>query len=248
MENLNFGNLKDNFIKKTIDNSVINESHDKLKKEVLDFVNVIKESEILTIQNDVFYNLSEAHISDAVLTIEFIKENLARLNKFTEDEIINENQKLQPFYNKEYGNIIDTKLNNVIHEAIVNKDNITKLYEAYEKLLTHIQNNEKKDTVNDETEYNNINEDILKIAIDKFNERYKDSLNEDEISLFNLIVKNGDNNKIFNEFKNETLILLENVDRNGIEDKINETIEKINNMTSDVDNIIKLHGLKKNLC
>lgn len=245
MENISFGKIKDNIIKQAIDFSMINEK--KTIEITNKFIQLIKESEILKLQNELYHNVNETTINDSTLGVEFIKESIKKLNKFTSEEIINENKKLLELYDENIGNIGKTKLYEATHDIITN-NNTSKIFESYDIILDNLKKDKSEKTLNENIEYDILNEDIIKIAIDKFNKKYGELLNEDDKSLLNIIIKNKNNHIIFNELKNETISLLENVENDGIEDKLNETIDKINEMKdSDLDNIIKLHELKKDL-
>ena len=100
-----------------------------------------------------------------------------------------------------------------------------------------------------------VDEDVIEIAIGKFNEKY-DTLNEGDKNLLKKLIKSTDDEKqgILEEYKTECLTILESVPKDTIEEKNNKianAIRKIKEMkygkdTVD-DNIIGLHELKKEL-
>ena len=98
----------------------------------------------------------------------------------------------------------------------------------------------------------NINEEVIEIAINKFNEKYENMTSE-ETELFKKLVKSNDNEKeiLFEEYKEDNIKLLNILKEDNNIEKINKSLEKINEMKfnpSDCDsNIVSLFELKRGL-
>jgi len=97
-----------------------------------------------------------------------------------------------------------------------------------------------------------INEDVIRIAVDKFNEKYN-ALNEDDKNLLLKLIKSSSAEKetLLEEYKNESLAILEGLNKESVKDSVAKAIQKIKEMvfnaqTAD-DDIISLHELKKSI-
>ena len=78
-------------------------------------------------------------------------------------------------------------------------------------------------------------------------------MNESAMSIVKQVVycDSKDKKELFESLKSENIKTLESADTNGVEDKINEAIEKINKMTYTEDtineSIFNLYNLKESL-
>ena len=97
-----------------------------------------------------------------------------------------------------------------------------------------------------------VNEDVIEIAVNKYNEKYE-SLTEEDKTLLQKLIKSDDNEKekLLEEYKSTDLRIMEEINSTSVGDWKVKAIQKINEMkfspqTVD-DDIIGLHELKKDL-
>lgn len=217
------------------------------------FMEIVKNSSKLQNEFKIYKSLENAHIPNEALAIKHIDRNIAKRGVLSESEL----EKIQKF-NEESISIDSTKekLYESIHTLLHNNiDDPDIQHNAYMNVLNHIQNN-KPVEINETSSFElpeNVNSElIIEMAVNKFNEKYS-SMNEDEKNLFNkLSTANLEEKKqIFESLKEETIKLTNDGDTNGIEDKINEAIESINNLPFDEvsadSSIIKLTNYKNHL-
>jgi hypothetical protein len=251
-----FNNLRDNYVS-DVD---LNESTQKSA----DFFKVIKESSLLQLQLTTYNKLEKKHISEDAIATRYIDNNLSQFSKYSQSEIIAENKKLETF------NVDSTKLdvdkknlyeainNLIVQSAVAQNDSIDvdQIHESFITVLNHIKNNKPvklaESKVNEKLlEHFNIN-DVVDLAIKKFNDKFS-HLDEGERDVLKVLTMGtlDDKKEIFESLKEENLTILEGLEKNGIHDKINETVAKINNMTLDesvmIKNITGLYDLKKKL-
>lgn len=255
MENINFGIVKTIVINKIKNNFINENSFDKSKKISNDFFSIIKESPILHKQFIVYNNLENTKIDDDHLITKFINENIAIFNDYKSSKIINENKKIKKFLDED-ALLINKEKNNLyeaINNLITSNDsfiNIKENHESFSILFNHIKNKKKEKSSNNSI--NEYNDDIIKIAINKFNKKYS-SLNEEDKKILNLLSTETEANKkkYFESLKKETLNLLESINDKNIKNKIDEALDKINGMNYNTSSIIKntlsLYELKNNL-
>lgn len=257
MKNINIGlvnliisnKLKDSYFK----NNSINES----KKLTIDFFNVVKNSPILQLEFKVFDNLENKNIENDLIATRYIDSNIKLFEVYTVSEIIEEHKKLSNFLNENV--TLDSEkiklydaINDLILESVndYEKIDVDSIHESFSIVLNHIKTPKKQ--LIDNQELKLINEDVIEIAINKFNEKYE-SLNEDDKNLLKKLIKSTEKEKenLLEEYKKESLFILENVNNENIEDKIAKTVKKINEISYNPktidDDIISLHELKKGL-
>ena len=245
--------LKNDFVK----TGSLNES----KELTNSFYSIIKNSPILKTQLNVFNNLENKSINNDVIATRYIDENISIFNRFTKEEVLNENKKLENYQidgfecnnSKLYESIFNLILHNTKSDDLPNVDQI---HESFVIVLDHIKT-EKNEIINESNgiDFNYIHfssEEVIGLALKKFNEKYN-NLDESERKILYAMTFGDDSEKqnVFESLKSESLELLENVDKHGIQDKINETIERINSMKFSnedcIKNTISLYELKKNL-
>jgi hypothetical protein len=261
MENMNIGIanlLISNKIRESyFDNNLIEES----KKVTLDFLETIKNSPILQLEFKVFNNLENKHIENELAATRYVDNNIKLFEVYTIDEINKEHEKLNNIFDERcLKNMLDKEkinlysaVHSLIKESISNYNmvDVDKIHESFTIVLNHIK--KPKNILSENVENDIINDEIIEIAIDKFNEKYS-SLNEDDRNLFQRLIKSKDNEKIelLNEYKTENLLILEKINKDNIKDNITKAISKIHEMKYDNttidDDIISLHELKKSLC
>ena len=257
MKNANIG-IVNLVISKKLKNSYFNDNLiEESKKITTDFFNVVKNSPILQLEFKVFNNIENKNIDNDIMATRYIDGNIKLFEVYTLSEIEKEHEKLNEFLTEEVElNHDKVKLyiaiNNLIRESIADYENINidNIHESFEIVLKHIKT-PKKQLIEAE-DLKPINEDVIEIAINKFNEKY-DSLNENDKNLLIKLIKYDNNEKqnLLEDYKTESLNILEGVHNNNIEEKITKTIQKIREMSfnSDTidDDIISLHELKKGL-
>jgi len=234
-----------------------NKLTEESKKLTTDFFNVIKNSPILQLEFKIFNNLENKNIENDLAATRYIDSNIKLFEVYTTSEINDERKKLNAFLNEESELDSDKiklyeAIDNLIMESINDYDNIDIdcIHESFTTVLNHIKS--PKEQLNETSEIKLINEDVIEIAIGKFNEKYE-TLNETDKNLLKKLIKSNviEKQKLLEQFKNENLIILERVNQNSIEDKITKTIQKIREMSYNSktidDDIISLHELKKDL-
>ncbi len=257
MKNINIGivnliisnKLKDSYFS----NSLIEES----KQTLFEFFNVVENSPILQLEFKVFNNLESKHIdSDDNLAIKYIDNNIKLFEVYTLNEIESEQNKLSPFLVENLTSLdvekisLYNSIDCLIKESLKTADevDVDSIHESFSIVLNHIKRPKK--TIIESVE--EINDDVIEIAVNKFNEKYE-SLNEDDKSLLYKLIHYNDNEKkeLLEEYKQNNLTILENINRDTIKDNILKAIQKIREMSykhnSVDDDIISLHELKKEL-
>lgn len=259
--NINLGVAKA-IVSNIVTDEFMNESSiDKSKNSVTKLVETIKSSPVLMKEYVVISNIENKHINNDVLASKFIDKNIGVFSSFSKDEINEAHEALADFIeDSNIENISENKIklynsiNVLITEGNDPEGDIIAVQDGYETILNHLKEN--VDIVEEEVEIK-INENIdmdtvIEIAVGKFNERFS-MLNEDAMSIVKSLVYGNLNDKkqIFESLKSENIEVLESSDTNGVEDKINEAIEKINNMTYSEDtvneSIFNLYNLKQSL-
>ena len=241
-------------------NNLIEES----RKVTTDFFDVVKNSPVLQLEFKVYNNIEGKHIDNEVLAKEYIDNHIKLFEVYTLEEIEDERQKLNNFlsenvvpnineadYNLEkidLYNAIDTLITESLKlSEDVDVDNI---HEAFSLVLSHVKTSKK--TIIENVDVEPINEDVLEIAVNKFNEKYAD-LNEGDRDLLKTLIKSSNKEKetLLETMKTENLVILEGMDKENLQDGITKAIQKIKEMVYNAknvdDNIIGLHELKKEL-
>jgi hypothetical protein len=242
--------LKDSYF----NHSLIEES----KKLTTDFFDVVKKSPILQLEFKVFSNLENKHIENDLEATRYIDSNIKLFEVYTIAEIDAEREKLNEF--AQSGSIVAeleraslyNAIDNLITESINDYDKIDVdvIHESFNFVLNHIKTPKK--VLVESVDVKPINEDVLEIAIEKFNERY-DTLNESDKNLLKRLIKSTDKEKetLLEEYKTDSLNLLEGIQKDKAEEKITKAILKIKEMKFNSktvnDDIISLHEFKKEL-
>lgn len=243
--------LKDAYFNK----GLLNES----KKISSGFVEILKNSPILQLEYKVFNNIESKHIDNDLTASRYIDNNIKLFEIYTIKEIETEHKKLDKFVSKSK-NFDENKyelyinIGNLINESLQSNEkvDVDNIHESFTYVLNYIK--EPKNVISIDNDL--INENIIDLAINKYNDRYQ-SLDENDKTLLNLILKSNIKEKenIFETIKRENIELLEKVNKSEItelaESKITSTINKINAMKFNKKNvdtdIIQLHELKKRL-
>lgn len=269
MENINIGlinlivseNFKNNYFTETKLNENVDE---KSKILVGDFLSVVKSSPILMTEFKIFNNIENKHIENELAASRYIDNNIKLLEIYTIDEINNERKKIKPFFNEnvdlsEYEEKINLyeSINCLVLESLKNYDDVDvdKMHESFTFIVNHLKKPKDGDGLDDTIktiDIENINESIIKIAINKFNEKYS-SLPDEDKTLFNFLIESNEKEKenVFEEEKKNVIKILENIDDKSLISKKLMVLEKVKSMkyskTTINEDMIKLHELKKGL-
>jgi hypothetical protein len=256
MKNVNIGivNLMvSNKLKNSyFSNNLIEES----KKATFDFFGVVKSSPILQLEFNVFNNIENKHIENDLAATRYIDSNIKLFEVYTIAEIDKEREKLIPFIS-ESELLVDNKrvelytaIDKLITESLNDYNNVDvdSIHESFTVVLNHVKS--PKNTHDEKVEM--INEEVIEIAVNKFNEKY-DSLNEDDKNLLQKLIKSTDKEKeeLLETYKTESLVILEGLNKEAVKDNVTKAIQKIKEMKYNRekvdDDIISLHELKKEL-
>jgi len=258
MKNVNIG------IANLIISNKLNESYfnDNLigesKKIAFDFFEVVKSSPILQLEFKVYNNIEGKHIENELFAKEYVDNNIKLFEVYTVEEIEAERQKLNPFISEAVLPLDDEKvqlyaaINTLITESLKVSDEIDvdAIHESFTLVFNHIK--EPKKALLENVDVEPINEDVIEIAVGKFNEKYA-SLDEGDKDLLKTLIKSTTKEKqtLLETYKTETLVILEGIDKVNVRDNIIKAILKIKEMVYDRktvdDNIIGLHEFKKEL-
>jgi hypothetical protein len=264
MENVNIG------IANLIISNKLRESYfnDKLivesKKLAKDFLDVVKNSPVLQLEFKVFNNIENKYIENEQAATRYIDNNIKLFEIYTIEEIHEEKQKLNNFLTEDVVPVLNEAehdldrvslygaIDDLIRESLGISDevDVDKLHEAFATILTHIQ--KPKKTLTENVDIEEINENVLEIAVNKFNQRYA-GLDDNDRNLVNALIKanNNDKQQLLETYKTETLEILNEIEEETNKENIEKAVKKINEMRFDKDtvddNIIELHELKKEL-
>ena len=259
MKNINIGvvnllisnKLKDSYFSKNL-----NEESKKLTSK---FFDVVKNSPILQMEFKIYNNIENKHIDNDIMATRYIDNNIKQFEIYTNEEIKNEHIKLIPFLNEDSISMDDEKfelynaIECLIRESLNDYDKIDvdNIHESFTIILNHIKS--PKNNLVECVEYvEHVDETVIEIAIDKFNEKYE-GLNEDDKTLLLQLIKSTKKQKesILKDYKTNNIMLLENAKGSVNIESINKAINKINEMSYNPntvdDDIICLHELKKGL-
>jgi hypothetical protein len=234
-------------------NSLIEES----KEITNDFFNVLKNSPILQLEFKVFNNIENKHIENDLVATRYIDNNIKLFEVWTLQEVEKEHNKLKPFLTEDI-QVDDNKvqlyiaIGNLIKESLSNYDavDVDDIHESFTLVLDHVKSTKQSLTESVDTDF--IDENVIEIAVNKFNARYE-SLTDGDKGLLQKLIRYDNDKKsdLLEEYRNEDLKLLESIDKEIINDVKIKAVQKIKEMkfnpqTVD-DDIIGLHELKKDL-
>jgi len=258
MENINIGIVKSLISSKLGESYLNNDSIDETNGLASKFFDVIKDSPILQLELKVFENLEKKNIENDIIATRYIDNNVKLFEKFSFEELKKEHEKLKRFVDEKKlkvareKNLLFESINNLILQSVCECDDvdIDVVHESFEIVLNHIK--EPKKQIVESVDTGDLNDSVIEIAINKFNKKYESLAEEDKSLLKTLIESSLDEKKVLLEsYKEKSLEKLNNVETEGIENKINESIEKINtiifNPETINDDIINLHELNKAL-
>ena len=228
------------------------------KSLTTDFLNIVKNSPILQLEFKVFNNIENKHIENELIATRYIDNNIKLFEIYTLDEINEEREKLNNLISEINISVDNDKMllynaiDDLIQESIndYNKIDVDKIHESFTLVLNHVKENKKQFIEN--VDVQEINEEVIEIAVNKFNEKYE-MLSEDDKELLRLLIKSDlpKKQEIFESYKTENLIILERFTKDEVKENIKKAIEKIKEMKFNpqtIDNdIIGLHELKRGI-
>lgn len=225
------------------------------KQKTTKFFDIVKQSPLLQQEMKIFENLEKKYSTNDLLATRYIDNNVNLLETYTLEELQKEHDKLKPFM---VDVEIDSKkqqlyesISTLIEESLKPCEDVDvdRVHESFENVLSHIKSNKPEKNI---SLPDNINEEVIEIAINKFNEKYQNMTSE-EVDLFKKLVNSDDTGKkkLFETYKRDNISILENLMEENHNDKISKSLEKINEMvfnptTVDSD-IVRLFELKKGL-
>jgi len=227
------------------------------QKDAEKLLNVVKSSPILQLEFRVFDNIEHKHIVNENLAMRYIDDNVKLFEVYTISEIEAEHEKLKSFVSEDVQLVEDKKVKLyeavwiLIEESLMDKDDVDvdNMHEAFNLVLDHIKTNAPKPQKEVPP---SLNEEVIEIAINKFNEKYE-QMSLDEAKLFKTLVEATEDEKkeLFEDYKSGNLEMLTSLSEANTSQKLEKSIEKINEMefkseTADVD-IVSLFELKKGL-
>jgi hypothetical protein len=253
------------------ENNKPNSSND-VKEVFNNYINLLRENKVLKTQYHIYSNIELKVESDKDKALEFVKENLSLMNKFSIKEISETNKIISKILNNipsskldGYYNVSDSvkKLHEDISTLINTKkmgNTISLILETNHKIVDYILNNkeDKKEVVEGLGDTVLSSKDLSKLMVSRFNKEYGKSLSESESSLLKSILTNSsDENKknvMFKESIKECLSLVN--DKLKVADvdlkmslldlKENLLDKKYDNDSFEVD-VLKLNTLKESL-
>jgi hypothetical protein len=257
---VNLGIVK-NALSKKLESKFLNEG-DTSVSPVSDFISILKESKLLTLENTVYSNIENKVVKNEALIQKYIDDNFKPFSKYHKNQILEEHDKLKTFIDedalrisKEKKNLYEA-INNVILEY-ANSDelpDVDAIHDSYSVIYEHLKNN--KEIKEEESFGLQVegfdNEKIVRIALDKFNQKYK-NLSESEKDILKTLVFSDENKKkeLFESLKSDTIDKLNKLDLNefeGQQDVVVKSLELAESMEYSkdtlVENMVKLTNLK----
>jgi len=263
---MNFGTVKDIFVEKLVESYT--NGDDKGKKLYKNFLKLIKESETLKTAFIVFKNIEDNTFKSESSAIEYIKESVSLFDNFKGEKSLNsEIEKLTSLlesYDVDYKNKKVKTIHKDLQNLITSPKNVytlNKLQESKEGLVSWLMT--EKSVIKEESDQNIVKKNVdpkkfLDIAVKKFNEKYKDSLTEEEKDILKVLRENNEEKikTLVSELVKENISLVnqhleKNVDNVTIKSKLLETKDTIYKMVENNDSfgqhVLRLYELKKNL-
>jgi hypothetical protein len=252
----NFGKIKD-VLNTILVESIGKDGHND-KALYREYLKALRENEILKTQFMVYTNIENKVDENKFKASQYVKENIALLDKFNKKDILEANRNLAVLVMFEQIEDYEYELSE-LHENISNliftKKNvktIDTIVESTSNVVDYITTNTPK-VINEELGLPNTL--LVSVVTDKFNEKYED-LSEDEKKVLNVIVESTDEDKeeLFTTYVRECVDLIDvKLDESNTDekDKLLKVKDKLLRMEfvseSFVTDISKVVGLKKDL-
>lgn len=207
----NFGKIKHNIYEIAVDG--ITEKNNDKKAILKKFVKTIKESEILKTQARIYYNLENKVNESEYIATEYVKENIALLQKYNLQDIVRENKKLEVLLEgHEVAEIYDRfELHENIHNLIVTKrsaNTIDNIVESTNVIKEYIISNKQREIVSEANDYIP-NSMLTKFLTEKYNDKYS-NMSEVDRKLVKSIIESDEagQESILEEVKKNALVLV----------------------------------------
>ncbi len=263
---MNFGTLKDIFVERLIESYTTDDTTGKILYK--NFIKILKENDTLKTAFIVYKNLESKTIKSESNASDYLKENISFLSNLKDEVSLKEQSKKLISLLKESNIELDGLKTKKIHKSIEdlitiekNVSTIDKLQESKSEVISWLMSD--KD-INDETnDKKYVRENIdpnkfLEIAVTKFNDKYKNSLTEEEKEILKVLREDNEDKtkELVSTLVKETVNLInthletdgQNID---IKEKLLETKDVVYKMTENNGNfsnkVLKLYELKKNL-
>jgi hypothetical protein len=260
MKAINIGIVKAIISQKMGDDFLTEGKVNNSKNDAKKLLNIVKNSPVLQLEFKVFDRLENKTISSDIAATRYIDNNLSLFENYSQEEIETEHQKLKNFVDESVAFVDQEKyelyksIGSLISETLNKKNpDVDLIHESFTTVLGHIKKEKpivEEKTIELPTEIDG--ERLIEHALDKFTKKYE-SLNEEDLRLIkNIVLSSKDGRKsLFESLKTDNISLLESTQKDGMEDKIHETIDRINKMQfnneTSIKDIMSLHELKSNM-
>jgi hypothetical protein len=263
---MNFGTLKDIFVEKLIESYI---SEDKSGKDLYkNFLKILKENETLRTTFIVYKNIEGKTIKSETAANEYLKESISLLENFRgEKSISTESEKLISLlekYNIDLSGVKAKGLHESLQNLLTTKKSVStidKLHESRTNVISWLMSD--KETISESEDKSYVRKNIdprkfLEVAVNKFNEKYNDSLTEEEKNILKVLRENNEEKTktLVSDLVKETIQLVnQHLDDYGdnvtVKSKLLETKDVIYKMSENNDSfnekVLRLYELKKNL-
>jgi hypothetical protein len=195
---MDFGTLKNTFTQTYIESHL--KGDDKGKELYKTFLGILKESETLKSHFIVYKNLEDKTLKSEFEANEYLKENLAILDKFRGDNsIVTESKKLTNLLENNDVTIGEpTELYESLHTLITTPKSISTLNDIHEaklKVIKWLMEDKTKITEDKTNVRQNLDvQKFLNLATEKYNEKYSD-LTEEEKNIIKVLREGTDETK-----------------------------------------------------
>jgi len=267
---MNFGTIKDIFTEKLIESyscedEILKQHGKDLYKK---FLNTLKESETLKTAFIIFKNIENNTIKNELSATEYLKESISLFDVFKGKDSLNHqiNSLTNLLESKgiDYKNKEVKKVHKNLQNLITTPKNVhtlNKIQEARENVVSWLVSEKEEKSEENSSEYvrENINiNKFLKIVTNKFNEKYENSLNEEEKYILKVLRENNqdDVKNLVSSLVKETVTLVnkhlsESGQTTKIKEKLLDTKDVIYKMSEDNgdfnQSVLKLYELKRGL-
>ena len=207
---MNFGTIVDSITKQCI--TKVYECKDRQAKGLAkDFIHYVGLKEVLQRQFMVYHNLNTAYIKDKQSAQMFVSESLKSLSEYAFSDIQSFNALLETKYSvpKMKSTDINRHIANLIKHHTSEISDPQVYVESFSFVVDHISTFREtktldKETLNEAMELKFLKpQHVVKIAVKKFNDKYKMAFNEGDRRLFNLL--KSDNRVEINKYREEML-------------------------------------------
>lgn len=253
----NFGKIKNTF-NKVLTESIVKKDRNK-KNLFKEYLKTLKESKVLKSQFIVLNNIENKFIEDPYLAGEYVKESVQSIRKFGQKKILSENSKLLKLLNKNNLKIEDEI--NKLYESVNNlitlkKDskNIDKLQESFEFIRSYVMKPKTLEKYSSPTV--TLPPSVLAgVMVSKYNTKY-DNLSESEKKVIKISLNGTENEKsdLLKDIVTETINLVDkklSTSDVDLKEKLVKTKDKLSKLEYSSEtfskDIIKLYSLKNDL-